>query len=169
MSRRDSSRPDPADTRHTTGQDHNKGSMTASEGTPIPVDMSADRQARSSIAVLLAGPLIWSVHFMLVYLVVDAGCSGEGAGLRLFDPPVPTRFTLIATAVAALACLASAGWGYRRWRSLQQGVEEPVDGMSAPGRRDRGRAMAFVGSVLSLFGVMVVLFVGLPALVLPAC
>jgi uncharacterized protein (DUF2267 family) len=44
--------------------------------------------------MFVAGPVIWSVHFMLVYLVVEAGCSGDGPGLRLFDPPVPTVVTL---------------------------------------------------------------------------
>ena len=39
--------------------------------------------------MFVAGPVIWSVHFLLVYLVTEAGCSGDGPGLRLFDPPVP--------------------------------------------------------------------------------
>jgi hypothetical protein len=127
------------------------GARTAGEGTPVAVDVSADRRARWGLAMLVAGPVIWSVHFMVVYLAVEAGCNGDGPGLRLFDPPVPTVVTLAATALAALACLASARWGWRRWRAGQEA------------------ALAFAGFLLSLLGLVTVLFVGLPALVLPAC
>lgn len=145
------------------------GSTTAGEGTPMAVDVSADRRARWALAMFVAGPVIWSVHFMVVYLAVEAGCSGEGPGLRLFDPPVPTVVTLAATAAAALACLWSARWSWRRWRA---GQEAAGDGgghsanLDGPGG---GGALAFAGFLLSLLGLVTVLFVGLPALVLPAC
>ena len=137
------------------------GSRTAGEGTPLAVDVSADRRARWSLAMFVAGPVIWSVHFMVVYLAVEAGCNGEGPGLRLFDPPVPTVVTLVATALAALACLGSARWGWRRRRAGQEAAD--LDG---PGW---GGSLAFAGFLMSLLGLVTVLFVGLPALVLPAC
>ncbi|CCG03915.1 hypothetical protein [Blastococcus saxobsidens] len=137
---------------------------TASEGTPAPVDVSVDTRAVTAVAVLLAGPVISSVHFLLVYLVVEAGCTGDGPGLGLFDPPVPTVVTLVATAVAALACAATAWWGFARWRAIGRarpdaGTEELVD----------RRPLAFGGFLLSLLGLATVLFVGLPALFLQAC
>lgn len=142
-----------------------KGRATAGGGTPVPVDVSGRRRARTAIAMFLAGPVIWSVHFMLVYLAVEAGCTGDGPGLNVFDPPAPTVVTLTATAVAALGCLVTAGWGYRRWRADRQ---EQADG---PGVEpsDWAGSLAFAGFLLSLLGFVAVLFVGLPALVLPAC
>ena len=137
------------------------GSRTAGEGTPLAVDVSADRRARWSLAMFVAGPVIWSVHFMVVYLAVEAGCNGEGPGLRLFDPPVPTVVTLVATALAALACLGSARWGWRRWRA-GRAAADPV----GPGW---GGSLALAGVLMALRGRVTVLFVGLPALVLPAC
>jgi hypothetical protein len=74
------------------------GSRTAGEGTPFAVDVSRDRRSRWALFMFVSGPVIWSVHFMLVYLVTEAGCSGDGPGLRLFDPPVPAAVTLAATA-----------------------------------------------------------------------
>jgi hypothetical protein len=141
------------------------GSRTAREGTPLAVDVSRDIRNRSTLAMFLAAPVIWSVHFMVVYLIVEAGCTGEGPGLALFDPPVPTVVTLVATAVAAVGCLVAAAWSYRRWRA---GRLEPADG---PGLEppDRGGTLAFAGFLMSLLGFMIVLFVGLPALVMPAC
>jgi hypothetical protein len=133
---------------------------TAAKGTAAPVDVTVDPRARSTITVLLAGPVILLVHFMVVYLVTEAGCTGDGPGLDVLDPPVPGVVTLLATAVAALACCGSAFWAYRRWRpGSQSGRDELVD---------RG-PLAFVGFLLSLLALVTVLLVGLPALVLPAC
>ncbi|SEK55628.1 hypothetical protein SAMN04515665_10327 [Blastococcus sp. DSM 46786] len=137
---------------------------TAGGGTPAPVDVSVDTRAVTAVVVFLAGPVISSVHFMLVYLVTEAGCTGDGPGLDAFDPPVPTVVTLVTTAVAALACVATAWWGYARWRALRRahpeaGADELVD----------RRPLAFGGFLLSLLGLATVLFVGLPALFLGAC
>ena len=140
------------------------GSRTAGEGTPFAVDVSRDRRARWPLFMFVSGPIIWSVHFMLVYLVTEGGCSGDGPGLRLFDPPVPKAVTLAATAAAAAAALACATWWYRRWRA---GGAEPVAGEATD--RDRGGTLAFTGFLLSLLSVVTILFVGLPALVLPSC
>lgn len=156
MSRPDAPRDHPART---------EGATTAGEGTPFAVDVSGDPRARTTIALFVAGPVIWTAHFMLVYLVVEAGCTGDGPGLNLFDPPVPTVTTLAATAVAALACLATAGLGYGRWRAdRRERPDEP--GLEPPDRRG---LLAFAGFVLSLLGFVTILFVGLPALFLPAC
>ena len=143
------------------------GSRTAAGGTPFAVDVSRDRRARLALAMFVAGPVIWSVHFLLVYLVTEAGCSGDGPGLTLFDPPVPKVVTLAVTAAAAVAALACAGWSWRRWRT--DAAEAAAD--EAAGLQDRGRGgtLAFAGFLLSLLSVVTILFVGLPALVLPSC
>ena len=152
------------------------GSRTAAEGTPFAVDVSRDRRARFALAMFVAGPVIWSVHFLLVYLVVEAGCSGDGPGLALFDPPVPKVVTLAATAFAALAALACAGWSWRRWRTdADEAAADEAAADEAAGiagglsDRDRGGTLAFAGFLLSLLSVVTILFVGLPALVLPSC
>jgi hypothetical protein len=136
---------------------------TASRGSPAPVDVSVDTRAVTTVAVLLAGPVISSLHFLLVYLVVEAGCTGDGPGLDAADPPVPTVVTLAATAVAALACAGTAWWAWVRWRgSLRR---HPRNSEALVDRQP----LAFGGFLLSLLGLVVVLSVGLPALWLPAC
>jgi hypothetical protein len=147
------------------------GSRTAGEGTAFAVDVSRDRWARWPLLMLVAGPVIWSAHFLLVYLVTEAGCSGDGPGLRLFDPPVPEVVTLAATAAAAAAALACATWWYRRWRAGEHepADEEAADLAGAHQDRDRGGTLAFAGFLLSLLSVVTILFVGLPALALPSC
>lgn len=133
---------------------------TAARGTATPVDVAVDPRARTSTVVLLAGPLIATLYFAVVYLVTEAGCSADGPGLDALDPPVPTVVTLVATGVAALACAATAAWGYRRWRRR---AGEPSELLV-----DR-EPFAFLGFLLSLLSLVTVLMVGLPALVLRAC
>jgi hypothetical protein len=132
-------------------------------GTPLPIDVSSDIRNRRSIALFVAAPVIWSAHFMLVYLVAEAGCTGDGPGLGLFDPPVPTAVTLVATAAATLACLLTASVSYRRWRANRA---QTADG-GGPGQPDGD--LDFAGLMMSLLGVLTVLSVGLPALVLRPC
>jgi hypothetical protein len=147
------------------------GSRTAGEGTPFAVDVSRDRWARWPLAMFVSGPIIWSIHFLLVYLVTEAGCSGDGPGLRLFDPPVPKAVTLAATAAAAAAALGCATWWYRRWQASEQKLvaDEAAGHAGDLTDRDRGGTLAFTGFLLSLLSVVTILFVGLPALVLPSC
>jgi hypothetical protein len=143
-----------------------EGGRTAGEGTPFAVDVSRDRRARAAWVAFLAGPVIWFIHFMVVYLAVEAGCTGEGPGLRVFNPPVSDIVTLAATAVAAPACVVFAGWAFLRWRARRHG-QAPDDGELEV--HDRGGSLAFAGLLLSSLSFVAILFVGLPALVLPAC
>jgi len=147
------------------------GYRTAAQGTPFAVDVSRDRRARFALAMFVAGPVIWSVHFLLVYLVVEAGCTGDRSGLTLFDPPVPKVVTLAVTAAAVAAALACAHWSWRRWRAsgLESAADEAAELAGGHQDRDRGGTLAFAGFLLSLLSVATILFVGLPALVLPSC
>jgi hypothetical protein len=141
------------------------GGTTAGKGTPAAVPLSNSGRARSAIALFLSGPVIWSIHFLVVYLVVEAGCTGSGQGLDVFAPPVPSTVTIVATVVAAIACLAAAAMSYRRWRSDRQEREARTNLAPAEGVA----TLAFVGFLLAVLGFVTVLFVGLPVLFLPAC
>ena len=145
-----------------------EGRYTAVEGTPVAVDVSRDRLARVTWVVFLGGPVIWITHFMLVYLVTEAGCSGDGRGFELFDPPVPAATTLAATGVAAVGCVAFAAWAYRRWQGARPGpaADEAAELAGPLPESNRGGSLDFAGFLLSLFSFVAVLFVGLPALVL---
>ena len=129
------------------------GSLTGADGTPVAVDVSRDRSSRVIWVAFLGGPVVWITHFMLVYLVAETGCTGDGRGFELFDPPVPAATTLAATGLAVLACAGFALWTYRRWKAAGDGTGA-ADG-----------TMAFIGFLLALFSAVAVVFVGLPALV----
>lgn len=131
-----------------------RGGTTAGKGTPYPVETGIPRSAALTYALFLAGPLIWSVHFFVVYLVSEMGCTGDGPGLSVFDPPVPGLVTVTTSAVAAVACLAAAAWSYRRGRR---------------GRREERTTLLYAGAMLSALAFVTILFVGAPAVVFPAC
>lgn len=154
-------------TRNGTG---GGGARTSADGTPVAVDVSPDRRARVALAAFLGGPVTALTHFMLVYLVVEAGCTGDGPGLRAFDPPVPDIVTLATTALAGVACLGFAAWNLSRWRVRSRGENDELDDRSddleAP---DPGGSLAVSGLLLALLSLVTVMFVGLPALFLPAC
>jgi len=147
------------------------GSLTAPDGTPVAVDVSRDRRGRVIWVALLAGPIIWFVHFMVVYMVAEAGCTGGGPGLEVFRPPAATIVTIVATVVAALACVWAAVWALRRWqaRDDRSGAAMTDDVGADLEHGDRNGLLAFVGFLLSSLSVVAILMVGLPALVLPAC
>jgi hypothetical protein len=154
--------------RSRNGAEDSSGARTSGEGTPVAVDVSADRRARIALVVLLAGPVVAIIHFMLVYLAAEAGCMGGGPGLRLFDPPVPEVVALVATSGAAIACLGFARWSFIRWRERMRepGEATSTGDLQAP---DRGGELAFAGLLLSALSFVTVLLVGVPAIFLPAC
>lgn len=149
----------------TPDQPH-RGARTAGEGTPVPVDLGRDREARSVWVVFLAGPVIWVTHFMVVYLVAEAGCTGDGPGLTAFDPPVPALVTVVATLLAAGGCLATSAWGLRWWR---RDHDRPASQELASHEWCGRATVAFVGALLSALSVAAVLFVGVAGVVFTGC
>jgi hypothetical protein len=147
-----------------------EGATTGASGTPFAVDLARDRRARSMWVVLLGGPLLWLSHFMFVYLVAEAGCTGDGPGLELFDPPVPKAVTLVATALAAAGCVPLAIWALRRWRTeTQEPARDSADLAGRIGDAAGRGTVPFAGFLLASFSLVAIVFVGLPAAFLPAC
>lgn len=144
------------------------GATTPAGGTAVPVDLASDPSTRRAMAMFVAAPVVWMTHFVAVYLVAEAGCTGSGDGLLLFDPPVPAVFTVVATLLAAGACLWITRWEYRHWQACRA--------HDASGRVDRRAVeaqvagpLAFAGVLLGAMFLLAVLFVGVPALVLTGC
>jgi hypothetical protein len=142
--------------------DSPEGRRTGVRGTPFAVDVSGDRHDRIIWLAFVAGPVLWITHFMLVYLVAEAGCTGGGPGLELFDSPVPKVFTAAATLAGATATVLVAAWNHRRWQADVTGTGEPGDG-TAQG------PLAFAGLLLAGLATVAILFQGLIGLFLPAC
>jgi hypothetical protein len=121
--------------------------------------------------LFLAGPTIWFLHFLAVYLVTEAVCTlGEDAGGRWLGLPTVSGYTLAATAVAVVTMAGSTTASYRRWRAEERARRSADgDGSDAAAGRGKDRALAFAGFLLGVLFVVAVLMVGLPAIWLSPC
>ncbi len=80
---------------------------------------------------LLAGPIIYALYFIAVYLLAEAACrtgllAGTVGGLPLLSVTI-----LIITLAAALCTLVNGLSNYRRWRQQQQQPREHSRALSA--------------------------------------
>lgn len=110
---------------------------------------------------LLGGPVIWVVHFLVVYLVGEQVCRNvatDEAG-RSADSELVT-FVVIATAVGVALCLVTAAVSWRALPRDAGGEREPI------GTDTR---LTAAGVALSLGSALTVLAVGLPAIWVGPC
>jgi hypothetical protein len=123
---------------------------------------------------LLAGPIIYALYFITVYLLAEAACrtgllAGTVGGLPLLSVTV-----LIITLAAALCTLVNGLSNYHRWRQWQRrppprkrglGEAEYATADSAP----TVLFMALGGLLLSVLFTVMILFTGIPVFTLQAC
>lgn len=104
--------------------------------------------------LLLAGPVLWIAHFMVVYLFAEAACAARDSDDLAFPgtgaiAAVVVVSTVVAAGVAGLATVAS-------WRGTR-------------GRRADATSLGWAGVLLGALSVLSILAVGLPALALDPC
>jgi hypothetical protein len=113
---------------------------------------------------MLAGPLVWTVHFLVLYTLSEFGCRGgwlRGEWLGLPAAPVAIAFvTLVALAVSGLA----AWRAYRHWRAGEAGQAGNWTDVES-----RDRFIQVAGWLLGLLFTFLILLTALPAVVLPRC
>jgi hypothetical protein len=118
---------------------------------------------------LLAGPVLWSVHFLLSYLLVEAACQA-GWDFRLLGFNGLSFIVIVLTVLAVIGTGLFALRSYRGWKDLHEDrslrdefrdssywFEGPLD------------FMYFSGLLLSILFAVTILMVGLPAIFLQPC
>jgi hypothetical protein len=118
---------------------------------------------RAAWLLLLAGPVLWALHFMAVYLVAEAACSAGDSTAEVLGLPWLSFVTVVATVVAAAATLILSVVAWRYWRAR---TDDPT-GWIAGDERNAGLALG--GFLLGLMFTVAILFVGLPAAFLDPC
>lgn len=115
---------------------------------------AAARARRPGWAILfLAGPVIWYLHFWLVYLVAEAGCAADD--FRLLGLPGVSVVTVVATVVAVVAIGALTVLAYRR---LSGGADD-----------EPHRPLVLAGCLMGVLFLVATLFVGTPAVMMTPC
>jgi heme/copper-type cytochrome/quinol oxidase subunit 2 len=101
--------------------------------------------------VVLGGPVVWIVHFMVVYLAAEAVCTpGRVGGDRPWSDDQLDVFIVAATAIAVAVCAIAGSIARRRVRA-------------------EGRHLWWVGVVLAIGAAASVIAVGAPALAVGTC
>lgn len=134
------------------------------------VELSVGASSRSIWVLFLAGPTVWFLHFMAVYLVVEAVCTGGRVERELWGLPLVSAFTVLTMVAAVVVIAGFAVAAYRRWRDIEVEVSQQHDEREEEAAaRGHDRALAFAGFALGLLFIVAVLFTGLPALWLTPC
>lgn len=138
------------------------------------VDVAALHTPRSwwTWILLLAGPVTWALHFVGVYLTVEAWCSSatDGALPTWLGTSAPVAVTLVATGVASAVILADLVFTTVRYRqATAETGREAEDATDIDDQLVRDRQLLFVGSLLGPLSLVAVLAVGLSALWVPTC
>jgi hypothetical protein len=112
----------------------------------------------SAILFMMGGPILWSLHFFLVYGPQSAVCGMNVNGIARIDPALATTSVIVATAGIGMLLLAAAwrpGWvaALVRFRA-----DEPERGFSF--------RLARLLVLLSLVGVVLA---GAAALLIDPC
>ncbi|WP_207462588.1 hypothetical protein [Azospirillum sp. SYSU D00513] len=112
-------------------------------------------------AILVAPAILWSAHFLFVYVFVSLACLWGWHEATVMGVRVVTAAVALATAAAVLPI---ALLGVRAWRSAPGATADPTDTRSR-----RGRFIAQVTAAQSALFAFSTIMVGVPTLMRPPC
>ena len=123
---------------------------------------------------LLAGPILYALYFITVYLLAEAACHAGLLAGALGGLPLISVTVLVITLAAALCTLLNGLSNYRRWRMRQR---QPANQQPAMSEVEYATAnpetavnfMVFGGLLLSVLFTVMILFTGLPIFTLETC
>jgi hypothetical protein len=110
---------------------------------------------------VLTGPIAYSLHFVAVYLLVEAACKAGLLQFTVLGINGISFWVALLTLVAAGLAGYSTFVAYREWRQTQPAREGRHEGYAS--------LLALVGLWLGGFFTVVILLTGLPALFLVVC
>ncbi|HEX6114211.1 MAG TPA: hypothetical protein VFZ10_18075 [Geminicoccaceae bacterium] len=125
---------------------------------------------RDSLFSVIAGPLVWTVHFLTLYILTAIACAHgffhqEVLGVRVV-PLVGGAVTLVAVALILDAAVLS----YRRWRGMpSEGQPAPLPPHDANDVASRRRFMAYAGLLLSGLALIATIWETLPIVFFATC
>jgi hypothetical protein len=116
-----------------------------------------------SVWVLVAGPVIWAAHFLLVYWIAAVYCAKAAAEDAPLDGP---RLWIVLATIVALGLIGLVALHARR---RYNGVFVINEEMTEDSLEERLRFLGHVALILCGLSVIAVLFSMAPALVLRTC
>ena len=125
---------------------------------------------RDSLFSLIAGPLVWTGHFLTLYVFTAIACAKGFFHEEILGVRVVQLFGAAVTVVAVVLILDSMMLSYRRWRGMpsdgQPMASLPHDTNDVVSRR---RFMAYAGFLLSGLALIATLWETLPIVFFATC
>ena len=109
------------------------------------------------VMLMLAGLIAWAVQFTLIYGATSTLCGREWAGATILKMG-SVQAIILATSVAAFIATAIA-----------LALSLRVDGRMRGEADMAGRFMGHTGALINGLSLLVILWQGIPAFILPAC
>ncbi len=118
---------------------------------------------------LLAGPILWSLHFIVGYLLIEASCRA-GWNFQILGMNGLSFIVIALTIIAVVGVILFGVTSYRGWRSTSTGTNL-WDQFRDTSRwsDDPTEFVYFSGFLLSVLFAVTIVMVGLPALFLQPC
>jgi hypothetical protein len=111
---------------------------------------------------ILVGPILWFVHFVLVYAFAEFGCRANFNNL-LFFPPETIRIATIVITVPVLVLVAIGGvLAFSSFRSLPEN-------QNSDSADDREHFLLRSGFLLSSLFLFIIVMTVIPSFVLNVC
>jgi hypothetical protein len=110
------------------------------------------------VLVMLGGLIAWALQFTLIYGVTSTLCGRGWADKTLFGGGVVPATILLSTLAAFAIAAAMLLLSLKEYRSLQHGTASAVDTF-----------MNQAAILISGLSLVVIIWHGVPALILPAC
>jgi hypothetical protein len=109
------------------------------------------------VLLMLAGLLAWAAQFTFIYGTTSTLCGRGWAGATILGIGSVQALVLIATLTALIITASALAWSLRAFGEMQDHAVAA------------DRFMSHAGALINGFSLLVILWQGLPAFILPAC
>lgn len=123
-------------------------------------------QLRSLWFGLLAGPIVWTIYFLLGYGLIESVCKLGLLESRILGLATVSTVIVGLTVLALLITLYAGFLAYRNWQRIK---DDELDGSQSDRPEENSRFMALAGLLLSGLFSLTILLTGVPAFILPPC
>jgi hypothetical protein len=125
---------------------------------------------RDSLFSVIAGPLVWTAHFLTLYVFTAIACAKGFFHEEILGVLVVQLFGAAVTVVALVLILDTMMLSYRRWRGMPpDGRPAPLPPEDANDVASRRRFMAYAGFLLSGLALIATIWETLPIMFFATC
>jgi hypothetical protein len=126
---------------------------------------------RSLWWILVSGPTIWFVHFMVVYLLAETACKTNWLAFRILGINGLAAIVVGLTVLAVVGTVIFGLQGLRIWRKgRDMGVQEgELGGKGYVDPEARSTFIGLAGMLLNLISGVIILLTAVPSLILRPC